>query len=649
MRTAHTFLAALLGLALTVSTCAGRAAADTNPTIPRGILPFPVPGPAPAKLSNPELYERLLRSTVCVVQPPDEGNWYLGSGWIVDRERRLIVTNHHVVGKRDTVRVHFPIYEKGQLVSERRYYLANVGRSVRGRVLDSDTRRDLAVIQLETLPETMVALPLATDSPRQGEQLHQVGNPSGSEAFWVYTTGSVRQVYRRQIRYRNQTVEARIIESQCPSNSGDSGGPVVNDRGELVGTHTGSTTDSRLITWHIDVGEVRPYVDQTRQLMTPATAHDHNERGVRLFLRGKYEPAAADFTAAINLDGQVALYYQNRADALLHSGGHAAALDDAEEAIRLAPADARSYFMRGFAHEMKQNFDAALADYSKAVELKADYALAYEYRGDVHGKKGNANAALADFTAALKVNAQSVDCLKKRGDVHRNREEYDLALADYDRALALGPTANLLNVCAICFDGKKDHRRAIMLYTKALELEPKDAVILTNRARTWLVLKQYDQALADCTAAIRLDPKNAYHHVTRGKVYEHLDDNRSQADYTTAIALDPSQEAQLPTQHRRYLRVRNTTSEVLQVTVQYETWTTSGNWQWFTATWTFNPGESSYLNHEGFKVNGRRIRIWAKSPTGQYLTYKDKDVVLAPAAGYRAFYGFGTFTFTFGT
>lgn len=648
MRTAPILQAVLLSLALTLTGFTAGAAADTNPTFPRGILPFPVPGPVPARLSNTEVYERLLRSTVCVVQPPSEGNWYLGSGWIVDRERRLVVTNHHVVGQRDLVHIHFPIYEQGKLVSERRYYLANVGRTVRGRVLDSDKQRDLAVVQLESLPETMVALPLAADSPRQGEQVHQVGNPSGSEAFWVYTTGSVRQVYQRQIRYRNQTVEARIIESQCPSNPGDSGGPVVNDRGELVGTHTGSTTDSRLITWHIDVGEVRNYVDQTRKLMTPTTAHDYNERGVRLFIRGKYEPAAADFTAAIKLDGQVALYYQNRADALLNAGGYDAALHDAEEAVRLAPTDARSHFMRGYSHEMKQDLDAALADYTTALKHKADYALVYEYRGDVHGKKGNADAALADFTAALKLNPQNAGCLKKRGDIHRNREAYDLALADYDKALALGPTANLLNVCAICFDGKQDHRRAIVLYTKALELEPKDAIILSNRARTWLVLKQYDQSLADCTAAIQLDPKNAYHYVTRGKVYEQIDDSRSQADYARALALDPSQESQLPLHQRRYLRVRNTTSEVLQITVQYETWTTNGNWQWFTATWTFKPGESSYLNHDGFKVNGRRIRIWAKSPTGQYVTYKDKDVTLATAEGYRAFYGFGTFTFTFG-
>ena len=81
--------------------------------------------------------------------------------------------------------------------------------------------------------------------------------------------------------------------------------------------------------------------------------------------------------------------------------------------------------------------------------------------------------------------------------------------------------------------------------------------------------------------------------------------------------------------------------------VQYEAWTNAGRWHWYTATWTFRPGETATLNHDGWKVNARRVRITGKSPTGQWVSHKDKDLWLAPQDGYRAADGMGTYTFTF--
>ena len=56
-----------------------------------------------------------------------------------------------------------------------------------------------------------------------------MGNPGASDAYWVYTSGAISQVYQKTIRYNTQTVQARVLETQSPINPGDSGGPVVND------------------------------------------------------------------------------------------------------------------------------------------------------------------------------------------------------------------------------------------------------------------------------------------------------------------------------------------------------------------------------------------------------------------------------------
>src|SRR5262249_37451087 len=158
---------------------------------------------------------------------------------------------------------------------------------------------------------------------------------------------------------------------------------------------------------------------------------------------------------------------------------------------------------------------------------------------------------------------------------------------------------------------------------------------------------EYDRALADCNVAVRLDPKGAYHYFTRGKVFEYAgNDERAQPDYAEAINLDPSYEQRAPRKDRRYLRVANNTGQAVEVTGQYEAHMTDGTWKWHVATWNFEPGETASLNHDGWKVNARRMRIWAQSKTHEWVGNKNKDVWLAPEP-YRASGGMSTFTFTF--
>jgi S1-C subfamily serine protease len=103
-------------------------------------------------------------------------------------------------------------------------------------------------------------LGLALESAKPGQCVHSIGNPSSSDALWVYTRGEVRQVYHRTFRVDgNFTIRARVVETQSPVNEGDSGGPVVNDRGELVAVvqSTFNTNKVHLISVFIDVSEVR--------------------------------------------------------------------------------------------------------------------------------------------------------------------------------------------------------------------------------------------------------------------------------------------------------------------------------------------------------------------------------------------------------
>jgi S1-C subfamily serine protease len=221
--------------------------------------------PSGSVRANPEVFQRVLRSTAWVRSPIDKEKTSIGSGALVSVKKRLLVTNFHVVENRPDVLVFFPVYRNGEAINDPDHYLKNVARlGIRGTVIHTDSKHDLAVIQLEKLPEGVRALPLARQAPRPGETIHSIGNSGFKDGtLWRYSKGEVRQVYRFKEKSlpkdspRQVPIDARIVESQIPTNKGDSGGPVVNDRAELVAITQGFITNEQLITLGIEVSEVR--------------------------------------------------------------------------------------------------------------------------------------------------------------------------------------------------------------------------------------------------------------------------------------------------------------------------------------------------------------------------------------------------------
>jgi len=186
-----------------------------------------------------------------------------GSGSLIDAERRLVLTNFHVVDNNPKVTVFFPQFRDGKPIPERDYYRDRAARlAFRGTVVTVDKQADLAIIRLDKLPEGVKAIPLAALSPDQGAPVHSIGNPGKSGALWGYVTGSVRSVYKHKWKARLEanrvvTFEARVIETNSATNPGDSGGPLLNDQSELVGVTQGAAVEAQLVSTFIDVSEVK--------------------------------------------------------------------------------------------------------------------------------------------------------------------------------------------------------------------------------------------------------------------------------------------------------------------------------------------------------------------------------------------------------
>ena len=186
------------------------------------------------ELTIDEIYDKTVRSVVWITTQGGQG-----SGVLIDEKLRLVVTNHHVTEDSKSPIVYFLVRDKdGIWIDERNFYrdpsnlalLVRLGYALLGRVVATDSKRDLALIQLDGLPDTASEIEhnLSISFHAQmdkNDPVHIVGNP-GALPLWTYALG------------RFQTVNSGMIEIGGGVYKGSSGAPVVNDEGILIGIVT---------------------------------------------------------------------------------------------------------------------------------------------------------------------------------------------------------------------------------------------------------------------------------------------------------------------------------------------------------------------------------------------------------------------------
>ncbi len=168
-----------------------------------------------------------------------------GAGFVVDAKRKLLVTCRHLVADRTNVTVLFPWIRDGELVVDRREYLGQrphlreLGLLTTGKVVARSDALDLALVEVESLPVSSRAVTFARQPPMPGEPLSAFGNRLDLDTVLNLSAGSLRVSGALADGYfwRGQKLAAgaSIHIAQLPIEEGDSGGPVFNTRGELIG------------------------------------------------------------------------------------------------------------------------------------------------------------------------------------------------------------------------------------------------------------------------------------------------------------------------------------------------------------------------------------------------------------------------------
>lgn len=187
------------------------------------------------------IYRQTVQATAFIKNfNPGSRKYWRGSGFLVDKEKGIIVTNHHVIAEGKLIDVWFPAKKaNGSYELNLSHYFRNV-KPLRAKLIKSDPAKDLAIIQVTLRPEhsSITPLEIVTKPAEPGDKSYTTGSP-GSVAIngWAFSSGAVKTfIPNWSAKYANgQAVFADVIVTDNSIEKGDSGGPVVNGQGKLIG------------------------------------------------------------------------------------------------------------------------------------------------------------------------------------------------------------------------------------------------------------------------------------------------------------------------------------------------------------------------------------------------------------------------------
>lgn len=175
----------------------------------------------------------------------------LGSGVIIT-ENGYILSNEHVTGEKYSTC----------------YVTLEDGRNYKANVVWSDSNIDLSISKIN-----MTGLPYAnlgnSENIRVGQYVYAIGNPIGYEFQRTVTAGIISAI-DRTIKIDEEDEEGNnvtsymddLIQTDATINKGNSGGPLINENGEIIGITSVKITSAEGIGFAVPINIVKPIIDK---------------------------------------------------------------------------------------------------------------------------------------------------------------------------------------------------------------------------------------------------------------------------------------------------------------------------------------------------------------------------------------------------
>jgi tetratricopeptide (TPR) repeat protein len=177
--------------------------------------------------------------------------------------------------------------------------------------------------------------------------------------------------------------------------------------------------------------------EKERKERNRMTAWDYNREGERCYSLKQYKEAVENYTQAIQLQSNTALFYNNRGYVYGGLGEYDKAISDYNKAIELDPQDASIYANQGYLFAKLEKYDEAISDYCRAIELDPDNAVAYNNRGSIYIVLGRTDEAISDLNKAIELKAEVANPYKHLGNIYKEQGDYTRSIQCLSKAIEL--------------------------------------------------------------------------------------------------------------------------------------------------------------------------------------------------------------------
>ncbi len=228
--------------------------------------------------------------------------------------------------------------------------------------------------------------------------------------------------------------------------------------------------------------------------------------------------ALGDADRAIRLHPRWSDLYVNRAALRVEAGDPDGAFADCEAALAIEPGNIGGLLNRAAARRHRGDLDGAIADCTEALRLKPDSHLAFYSRALARTLKGDLAGALADFDASIRIEP-AAPAHAERARAHLRLGDLDAALAGADRAIEINPQLGPARVIRSMVRARRgDVEGALADAEEALRLGERSLHVHTYRGAHRLERGDREGALEDFDAAVAIDPRYAEARINRAIV-----------------------------------------------------------------------------------------------------------------------------------
>ena len=185
-----------------------------------------------------DVYEKNHKSVVLI-----KSNNKVGAGVFITAKGHIL-TNYHVIKDADELEI-FTRLSNSLDKSYREF-----------EIIKFDETRDLALLKVFDADINFNFIQVSLVVPKIGSNTHAIGHPKGEE--WSYSKGYIAQKNQNYIwHYKDGSkMVGDTYQIQNPISKGNSGGPLLNDSGNLIGINTFITKDDEALSYSISVKDI---------------------------------------------------------------------------------------------------------------------------------------------------------------------------------------------------------------------------------------------------------------------------------------------------------------------------------------------------------------------------------------------------------